>query len=41
MMGADAVADPDLSLVLRIAEGDQEACRLLVDRHLARILGLA
>ncbi|MCP5433655.1 MAG: RNA polymerase sigma factor [Alphaproteobacteria bacterium] len=40
---ADSAAadDPDLALVRAIAEGDQEACRTLVDRHLPRMLGLA
>lgn len=33
--------DPDAGLVKRIAQGDQEAARALVDRHLARMTTLA
>ncbi|MGY6518463.1 MAG: RNA polymerase sigma factor [Lysobacteraceae bacterium] len=36
-----AAPDPDLPLVQRLARGDQQACALLLDRHLDRIHGLA
>lgn len=39
--GVDAAADPDAPLVRRAADGDQNACRLLMDRHLGRILSVA
>lgn len=32
---------PDDELVARVANGDEAACRLLLDRHLPRILALA
>ena len=35
------VEDPDLELVRRVGAGDGPACAALVDRHLARIVGLA
>lgn len=38
---AGPVEDPDLELVRRVGAGDGPACAALVDRHLARILGLA
>jgi RNA polymerase sigma-70 factor (ECF subfamily) len=38
---AGPVEDPDLDLVRRVGAGDGPACAALVDRHLARILGLA
>lgn len=34
-------ADPDLPLLRAIADGDEPACRALVDRHLARLHALA
>lgn len=33
--------DPDLPLLLRVAQGDERAYSVLVDRHLGRIFGLA
>jgi RNA polymerase sigma-70 factor (ECF subfamily) len=35
------IADPDGELVARIARGDQRAARLLIDRHLPKMLSLA
>lgn len=37
----DGSEDPDLAVLLRIVEGDGEACRMLVDRHLTRLHALA
>jgi len=36
-----AVEDPDTELIARIGRQDAEACRLLVDRHLPRMVALA
>src|SRR5262245_32572564 len=36
-----AVDDPDAELVLKVASGDQSACRELVARHLKSTFGLA
>lgn len=36
-MEAQNADDPDLPLLARVAEGDQDACRLLVERHLRRV----
>ena len=37
----DAVADSDQELMQRIGQGDRDACRVLVERHLNRILAFA
>jgi RNA polymerase sigma-70 factor (ECF subfamily) len=39
--GAVRVIDPDESLVQRMAQGDERALRLLMDRHLERILAFS
>lgn len=39
--GQEMLADPDAPLVRRAAQGDENACRLLMDRHLGRILSVA
>lgn len=33
--------DPDLPLLLSIADGNEDACRILVDRHLPRLHAMA
>lgn len=38
---AQDVADPDAPLVRRVAQGDEGACKLLMNRHLGRILSVA
>ena len=38
---ADPSVDPDLPLLRAIADGDEVACRTLVDRHLVRLHALA
>lgn len=35
------IADPDAGLVQRVAQGDQQAASLLMQRHLQKVLGLA
>jgi len=40
-INGDDTADPDAPLVRRVAQGDENACRLLMKRHLGRIFGVA